>query len=52
MTQQDKINSILAAIQTDANIIILIRALVTNNLPIVSDAQLNAMLAALGLPNS
>lgn len=52
MSDQDKITAILAAIQDDQNLIMLIRALVTNNLPIVSSMQLHAMMVVLGLPET
>jgi len=52
MTNQQMIAAITSSIQTDANIIILIRALITNNLTVVSTLQLQAMCAALGITTS
>lgn len=49
MTTQDKIDSIIAAIQTDTAVIALMRALLTKNLPIMQDFQLDNIRTALGL---
>lgn len=52
MSNQDMINAILASIQTDANLFLLLRTMITNNIVIVPTAQLQAMCAVLGIPTS
>lgn len=49
MSDQDKITAILNAIQNDQTLVILLRALIANNLPQVSTQQLDAIMYALGL---
>lgn len=49
MSNDAMIAAILAAIQTDANLLILLRALVNHNVPLVSTAQLQGMCNALGI---
>lgn len=49
MDQQDMITAIINAIQTDANLIILMRGAVTNNIGNVSITQLQSIMTALGL---
>lgn len=49
MSNQDMITAILNAIQTDENVIILVRALITGNIPNVPTATLQAAMQALGL---
>lgn len=50
MTDQDRINSIIAAIQTDSTLIAVLRILVTNNIVNVPTDKLIALQTALGLP--
>lgn len=53
MTDDQKRQAIVAAIQSDAQLIILIRLSVTNSiLNVVPTATLDAAMAALGLPTS
>lgn len=52
MSNADMITAITNSIQTDANIIILIRALITSHLPIVDSNQLAMMCQALGISTS
>lgn len=49
MTDQQKITAILQAIQTDSNLLKLLRLSVTNNLSNVPSAQLDIIMQALGL---
>lgn len=50
MSDQDRVTAIINAIQTDANLIILIRALITNNLPNALTQQLINAQTVLELP--
>lgn len=50
MTDQDRINSILAAIASDATLLTLMRALIAKNIGNVPSDNLVAMQIALGLP--
>lgn len=52
MSQQDMLTAIINAIQTDANLIILLRASVTLNIPNVSVQQLQAIMTLLNLPTT
>lgn len=52
MTNAQMVTAITNSIQTDANLIILIRLLLTNNLPNGSTIQLQAACAALGIVTS
>lgn len=52
MTDQDRINSILAAIQADAQLMLLLRTMITNNIVNVPTSNLIAMQMVLGLPTS
>lgn len=49
MSDQDKINAILTSIQDNGQLMILLRALITNNLPNVPSAQLDVIMHVLGL---
>lgn len=49
MSDQDKINAIINAIQTDATLMSLIRLIITNNIVNIPGAQLTAMCDALGI---
>ncbi len=49
MSQQQMITAIIAAVQTDANLITLFSFMLANNLPNVPLAQLEAMCTALGI---
>lgn len=49
MSDADKVTAIVAAIQTDATLVALLRLMVTNNLPNVPSAQLDAIMANLGI---
>lgn len=50
MTDQQKMTLILNAIQTDINVIILLRLLITNNLPNMTSIQLENVMQALQIP--
>lgn len=52
MTDQDRITAIIQAIQTDANIILILRQGITNQLPNMQSQQLQMIMTLLGLPNS
>lgn len=52
MTNAQMIAAIIAAIQTDANVILVMRAVVTNNLPNVSTTQLTNICTILGIDTS
>jgi len=52
MSDQDMINAILASIQTDANLILLMRYLMTETVPVQATGELQAMCAALGIATS
>lgn len=52
MNNQDMINAILASIQADAQLIILLRALITNNIINVPTTTLQGMMQVLNLPTS
>lgn len=52
MTDQDKVIAILSAIQTDQNVIILLRALLTNNIPNMTPIQLENVMIILNIPES
>lgn len=52
MSDQDMITAIINAIQTDSNLILLMRAVVTNNIGNVQTSQLQAMMTLLNLPTS
>lgn len=52
MSNQDMITAIINAIQTDANVIILMRTMITNNIVNVPTPNLQAICAALGIPTS
>lgn len=52
MSNQDMINAILASIQTESNLILLLQAMIANNIGNVSTQQLQAMCALLGIPTS
>lgn len=49
MSQADMIAAIINAIQTDSNLLILLRGAVTNNIGNVPILQLQAIMTALGL---
>lgn len=49
MTRDDKISTIVAAIQDDSTLVLLLRIAVTNNLQTIEDARLDALMAQLGL---
>lgn len=49
MTNQQMITAIVSSIQTDANVLLVMRAIITNNVPNVSTAQLQAICAVLGI---
>lgn len=49
MTDQDKINAILTAIQSDANLMILLRVMLTASISVSLTSQLDEMMLALGL---
>lgn len=49
MSDQDKINAIVDAIQADPNLLILLRMMITNNIGNAPSAQLTAMCQALGI---
>lgn len=51
MSDADKIAAIVAAMALDQNnVVILMRQLITNNLPNVTTLQLNNIMTVLGLP--
>lgn len=50
MTDQDMQTAIIQAIQTDPNLIILIRFALTNNIPNIETARLTIMMNILNLP--
>lgn len=58
MTNQDMVTAIIQSIQTDSNLIILLRLMITNNLPnvIPQDGSISPQLMvacqALGIPTS
>lgn len=52
MTNAQMIAAIINSIQTDANLIILLRLVVTTNIPNVSTTQLQAACAVLGIQTS
>lgn len=52
MSDQDKITAILSSIQTDANLLALLRLSVTRNIGFVPSANLDAICAALGIDTS
>lgn len=52
MTNQQMITAIVSSIQTDANTVLLMRALITNNLSNVTTAQLINICAVLGISTS
>lgn len=52
MSNQDMITAILTSIQTESNLVILLQAMIANNIGNVPPAQLQAMCAALGIPTS
>lgn len=52
MSDTDMLTAIINAIQTDANLITLIRYSVTNGLQIQPTAKLQAIMSVLGLPTS
>lgn len=49
MTDMQKIQAILAAIQTDSQLMLLLRTMITNNIVNVPSANLDAMMIVLGL---
>lgn len=49
MSDQDKITAILASIQTDANLLILMKLIVANNIGNASTTQLNMICQVLGI---
>lgn len=49
MSDADKITAILNAIQTDVNLMLLLRIMIANNIGNVPSANLDAMMHALGL---
>lgn len=51
MTDTQKIQAILTAIQTDSQLMLLLRTMIANNIVNVPSANLDAMMAVLGLPN-
>lgn len=52
MTDQDRINAIITAIQTDANIILLLRQGITNQLPNMQSPQLHMICVLFGINDS
>lgn len=50
MTRDAKIAAILTALQTDVNVVALLRVTLMNMIPNVLDVQLDAALVALGIP--
>lgn len=52
MSDQDKINAIVSKIQIDSQALLMFRALVSLNLPAIPSAQLDAIMAILGIPQS
>lgn len=49
MTDQQKIAAIIAAIQTDANVILLIRAMISVKLPTMDSTQIQNICTVLGI---
>lgn len=49
MSDSDKITAILNAIQTDENLMVLLRLMINTNIGNASSAQLDGMMLALGL---
>lgn len=49
MSDQDRINAIVAAIANDSNLLIVLRALISNNLANAPTAQLQNIMNLLGL---
>lgn len=52
MSNQDMITAILTAIQTDSNLLLLLRLMIANNIGNVQTPQLQAMCTALGIATS
>lgn len=52
MTDQQKIQAILQAIQTDSNLFTVMRAGIANNIGNLDTAHLDALCQALGIPTS
>lgn len=49
MSDADKITAILTAIQTDSQLMLLLRTMIANNIVNVPSANLDAMMIVLGL---
>lgn len=49
MTDAQKIQAILTAIQTDSQLFLLLRTMITNNIGNVPSANLDAMMQVLGI---
>lgn len=50
MTDQQKAVAIIAAIQSDAQLIILMRAILTNNIPLLTSDKLELLRQVLQIP--
>lgn len=49
MTREEKIQAIVAAVQTDATLLALMRAAIANSLPDVEDPRLDVLIQILGI---
>lgn len=52
MTNQQMVAAILQSIQTESNLVLLLQAMIANNINNVPTAQLQAMCAVLGINTS
>lgn len=52
MSDADKVTAILNSIQADATLLVLLRALISKNVPNVPSAQLDAICMVLGIATS
>lgn len=50
MTQQQMVDAIVSYIQTDANLIKVLRIVIANNLPTADPTRLAAIITALSIP--